>query len=289
MSFLSPTLTPRAFHAAHKFKANLPPPLRSFHTSHVTMQSATPPLQISQGEDAEAVREQAAALVQGGRWRVCNEGRGVEREFRFKGFKVTWVEHRCVFDAAVGIHERHRCRVSEAEPPSRVVERLQHHAHPLDDAQASRALQQGHAYGAVPAVLAVPSDKLRRLYTSYLGRLAVGSDTSSVSGDGSAITGTVEDLPTSSTRSCLDMAMCRSRSSHGREDGEFHQHTIIVTFLFERSAWGTHAVSIGERNSDVQTGQQPQHSATRRAFAVFQVLKWVEIKSLQRTANREQK
>ena len=48
-------------------------------------------LSLSQSEDNDAVTRQATALVDGGRWRLCNDGKGLEREFKFKTFKATWV------------------------------------------------------------------------------------------------------------------------------------------------------------------------------------------------------
>ncbi|KAI6787596.1 hypothetical protein KC327_g18555 [Hortaea werneckii] len=41
--------------------------------------------------DQEALVQETSQLVEnGGRWRLCREGRGVERGFKFKTFKVTW-------------------------------------------------------------------------------------------------------------------------------------------------------------------------------------------------------
>ncbi|KAI7606291.1 hypothetical protein KC343_g13463 [Hortaea werneckii] len=41
--------------------------------------------------DQEALVQETSQLVEnGGRWRLCREGRGVERGFKFKTFKTTW-------------------------------------------------------------------------------------------------------------------------------------------------------------------------------------------------------
>lgn len=44
-------------------------------------------------EDVSAVANEATQLVDNGRWQLWNQGRGLERQFRFKTFKATWV--RC--------------------------------------------------------------------------------------------------------------------------------------------------------------------------------------------------
>ena len=46
---------------------------------------------ISKGEDTEKVTADANDLVGNGRWTVTDEGRGIERVFKFKTFKATWV------------------------------------------------------------------------------------------------------------------------------------------------------------------------------------------------------
>lgn len=45
----------------------------------------------SEGEHVESLAAQATALVDEGRWKLWNEGKGLERQFRFKTFKSTWV------------------------------------------------------------------------------------------------------------------------------------------------------------------------------------------------------
>lgn len=45
----------------------------------------------SGSEDASALAHDATQLVDNGRWQLCDHGRGLERQFRFKTFKATWV------------------------------------------------------------------------------------------------------------------------------------------------------------------------------------------------------
>ncbi|KAI6993589.1 hypothetical protein KC363_g320 [Hortaea werneckii] len=41
--------------------------------------------------DQDSLVQEASQLVEnGGRWRLCREGRGIERGFKFKTFKTTW-------------------------------------------------------------------------------------------------------------------------------------------------------------------------------------------------------
>ncbi|KAI7693923.1 hypothetical protein KC353_g18337, partial [Hortaea werneckii] len=41
--------------------------------------------------DQETLVQEASQLVDnGGRWRLCREGRGIERGFKFRTFKTTW-------------------------------------------------------------------------------------------------------------------------------------------------------------------------------------------------------
>ena len=49
--------------------------------------------EYSAGEDEEQLGRNATALTTrgGGRWKVTNDNRGLERTFRFKTFKATWV------------------------------------------------------------------------------------------------------------------------------------------------------------------------------------------------------
>lgn len=49
--------------------------------------------QFSAGEDEEQLSRSATALTTtgGGRWKPTDDNRGLERTFRFKTFKATWV------------------------------------------------------------------------------------------------------------------------------------------------------------------------------------------------------
>ncbi|KAF2724879.1 transcriptional coactivator/pterin dehydratase [Polychaeton citri CBS 116435] len=47
-------------------------------------------LNISQGHDPEAVSQAVAKLVGDGHWQLCNNKKGLERQFKFKTFKATW-------------------------------------------------------------------------------------------------------------------------------------------------------------------------------------------------------
>ncbi|KAI7302421.1 hypothetical protein KC326_g8973, partial [Hortaea werneckii] len=41
--------------------------------------------------DQESLVQEASQLVDnGGRWRLCREGKGIERGFKFRTFKTTW-------------------------------------------------------------------------------------------------------------------------------------------------------------------------------------------------------
>lgn len=54
---------------------------------------APPQLQLSTGADVEQVSKEATSLVETGKWTLCLDGKGIERGFKFKGFKSAWV--RC--------------------------------------------------------------------------------------------------------------------------------------------------------------------------------------------------
>ena len=45
----------------------------------------------SAGEDAEVLARQTTELVEQGRWKLCNGGKGVERWVVFKTFGAAWV------------------------------------------------------------------------------------------------------------------------------------------------------------------------------------------------------
>lgn len=45
----------------------------------------------SKGEDVDSLVSQTTALVDSGRWKLCDNGKGLERKFKFRTFKATWV------------------------------------------------------------------------------------------------------------------------------------------------------------------------------------------------------
>jgi hypothetical protein len=63
---------------------------RSFHNTAPTMVSASD-ISPSRGENTEELTSQTTALVDSGRWKLWDNGKGLERQFRFKTFKATWV------------------------------------------------------------------------------------------------------------------------------------------------------------------------------------------------------
>lgn len=60
-----------------------------------TTQPATMPVEVeySAGEDAKQMAEQLKPLLaeNGGRWTLTEDGKGLERDVKFKTFKTTWV------------------------------------------------------------------------------------------------------------------------------------------------------------------------------------------------------
>lgn len=67
---------------------------RSFAVSRKAMVQASE-ISPSQGESIDTLVSQTTALVDSGRWKLCNNGKGLERQFKFRTFKATWVSH-CV-------------------------------------------------------------------------------------------------------------------------------------------------------------------------------------------------
>ncbi|KJX97692.1 pterin 4 alpha carbinolamine dehydratase like protein [Zymoseptoria brevis] len=47
-------------------------------------------LSISPGSDLETILRDASSLVETGKWKLCNSGKGLERSFKFKSFNKTW-------------------------------------------------------------------------------------------------------------------------------------------------------------------------------------------------------
>jgi hypothetical protein len=70
-----------------------PAKFREFHNTAPSMVSASD-ISPSRGENTEELTSQATALVDSGRWKLWDNGKGLERQFRFKTFKATWV---CLF------------------------------------------------------------------------------------------------------------------------------------------------------------------------------------------------
>jgi hypothetical protein len=68
---------------------------------------------FSEGEDTGNLTKDFVALVSGGRWTMTSDRKGIERDFKFKTFKTTWVGGIRVSSAVVsmfansqeGIHE----------------------------------------------------------------------------------------------------------------------------------------------------------------------------------------
>jgi hypothetical protein len=58
-----------------------------------TMSSTSPTPNLSPGYDPEEASQDLAVLLKssGGRWTLTADGKGIERTFKFKTFKKTWV------------------------------------------------------------------------------------------------------------------------------------------------------------------------------------------------------
>ncbi|KAK3703148.1 hypothetical protein LTR37_014625 [Vermiconidia calcicola] len=50
----------------------------------------TKDIRPSEGEDPATLAQETIELVDNGRWQLCNSGKGLERQFKFKTFKATW-------------------------------------------------------------------------------------------------------------------------------------------------------------------------------------------------------
>lgn len=68
--------------------------IRTFATTRPAM-VARLDLSISGHNNEETVVREATNLIDDGRWRLCNGGAGLERDFKFGTFKNTWVCSRC--------------------------------------------------------------------------------------------------------------------------------------------------------------------------------------------------
>lgn len=51
---------------------------------------------FSEGEEPKEMADRLGKLLvaNGGRWNLCEDGKGVERSFQFQTFKITWVSSR---------------------------------------------------------------------------------------------------------------------------------------------------------------------------------------------------
>ncbi|QIW94809.1 hypothetical protein AMS68_000327 [Peltaster fructicola] len=47
-------------------------------------------LKVSSDSSPEAIVAEATALIDDGSWGICHDGKGLERSFKFKGFKAAW-------------------------------------------------------------------------------------------------------------------------------------------------------------------------------------------------------
>lgn len=63
---------------------------REFSTSACAMVQRDD-LQVSSDSSPESITIEATTLVDDGAWTLCLDGKGLERNFKFKGFKATWV------------------------------------------------------------------------------------------------------------------------------------------------------------------------------------------------------
>ena len=113
---------------------------RSFTLSRRAMVQASE-ISPSQGESIDTLVSQTTALVDSGRWILCNDGKGLERQFKFRTFKATWVFDRVLsvpqwplLICMQGLHEQGGGGVQEAEAPPGMDECFQQDAHSLDNA-----------------------------------------------------------------------------------------------------------------------------------------------------------
>lgn len=113
---------------------------RSFAVSRKVMVQASE-ISPSQGESIDTLVSQTTALVDSGRWKLCNDGKAVERQFKFRTFKATWV-FNCLLPVLQwrlltciqGLHEQGGGGVQKTEAPPGMVECFQQDAYSLDNA-----------------------------------------------------------------------------------------------------------------------------------------------------------
>jgi hypothetical protein len=112
--------------------------IRHFTASRRTMVEASE-ISASQGETIEALVSQTTSLVDSGRWKLSNDGKALERQFKFRTFKATWVSTTilpvCWYELLTctqGLHERGSSRVQEAKTPPGMDKCVQQDAYPVD-------------------------------------------------------------------------------------------------------------------------------------------------------------
>ena len=67
---------------------------------------------ISANSDEDKVIAQARTLIDTHKWTLCNDGKGLERAFKFKTFNATWV---CISDPLLlPLHRRERTLLTVA-------------------------------------------------------------------------------------------------------------------------------------------------------------------------------
>jgi hypothetical protein len=94
------------------------------------MSSIAPKPNFSSNYDPEQGVKDLEPLLRGngGKWSLTESGKGVERWFKFKTFKKTWVGacYTSTRDGAdrpgLGVHEYHRCRMHDEETSPGMVE-----------------------------------------------------------------------------------------------------------------------------------------------------------------------
>ena len=123
---------------------------RKMASSTCSLSSPSEKPVFSSNTDQEQATEDLKSLLRSeggvGRWNLIDSGKGVERSFKFKTFKKTWVRiHHELSptnrtDHLQGVHEPCSIRVFSPKASSRMVKRLQHHIHSLDNAFSIRSI-----------------------------------------------------------------------------------------------------------------------------------------------------
>ena len=87
---MSSTFATRSTRCVYTRVSFSPASRRAFNVTRPAMVDAKS-IKPSGSEEAQTLATEATQLVDNGRWQLWNEGRGLERQFRFKTFKATWV------------------------------------------------------------------------------------------------------------------------------------------------------------------------------------------------------